>query len=91
MDFGLSDKKLFLIESRFISFENLNLEKYRFSHTRTPGGWRLVEEEPELERELCKSMLRYIRLRCRNLQPIPARQCMSLFLLGREAIGEGLD
>jgi glutathione synthase/RimK-type ligase-like ATP-grasp enzyme len=61
LDMTLDENQCYLWEFQFLCFGTYTLEKSQFHFQRAEDGqWRLVEEEPDLEREFVRSVVHYI-------------------------------
>ena len=73
LDIAFSQGKFYLIEFQFISFGNYTLEKSSHYFARRNGKWVCTEEQPNLEREFVRSVVKYIETRndsIRNFRPM---------------------
>lgn len=61
LDIGVKDSNFFLFEFQFISFGQYTLEKSKFYYYLKDNMWQKVFEEPDLEKEIATSVVKFIK------------------------------
>ncbi len=61
LDIGVKGKEFFVFEFQFLSFGQYTLEKSKFFYSLDDdGGWKKINETPDLEKEIATSVVDYI-------------------------------